>query len=247
MARAQLPNPDLIRAALSISFLRNLAPATTDYLLRGALLSRVRAGDVFIVQAEEHRCAIVVDGLVRVFVALVTGHERTLREVEPGGAVGISAFSGLPSAINAQAVVDSHVLDIDPERLTNAAATESTLAMALLHEVSARLRDTEELMAAELGPIRQRLARRLLDLALESRDEPDIARVGHAELAEQLGCSREWVTKTLATLRVEGLIEPEARHRIHLLDPIGLHALARAWRTMEGSLSLAATEQAEVN
>lgn len=187
-------------------------------------------------QTEDQRSGIVVAGLVRVFVSLLDGRERTLREVIPGGAVGIAAFSGLPNAVNVQALVDSHVLDIQPELLTRLASTESSLAMALLREVSLRLRDTEAVMAAEFGPVRQRLARRLIDAALETPEEPAVASLNHGKLSIELGCSREWITKTLAAFRREGLVVVHEGH-IRLLDPVRLQAVARAWSALDGGES----------
>lgn len=234
MARAKFPGTTVVRDIVARSFLRDVPPPVANRLIRDAVVHNARAGEVFIVQSEGQRCAIVLTGLVRVFVALDTGQERTLREVTPGGAVGIAAFSGQPSIINAEAIVDSDLLEIDPERLSRHASQEPALAMALLREVSARLRDTEQVMTAEFGPIPQRLARKLLDSAAETRDEPAVARVSHAELGAQLGASREWITKVLADLQRQGLIELAGRRRIRVTDPHRLLAMARAWHTLTG-------------
>lgn len=230
----QPPNRDSLRTALAHSFLREVPAPVGEAVIRDAVVHRIRAGELFMAQTEEQRSGIVVSGLVRVFVSLLDGRERTLREVLPGGAVGIAAFSGLPNAVNVQALVDSHVLSIEPKRLTELAATEPSLAMALLREVSMRLRDTEELMTAELGPIRQRLARRLLEAALETPEEPAVAQLNHTKLSVQLGCSREWVTKTLASFRREGLVGIHEGH-IRLTDPVRLQAVARAWSALDGA------------
>ncbi len=234
--KLQPPNQDSVRSALERSFLRDVSAPVAGAIVREAVMHRVRAGELFMAQTEDQRCGIVVSGLVRVYVSLLDGRERTLREVVPGGAVGVAAFSGLPNAVNVQGLVDSHVLDIQPELLTALAFTESTLAMALLREVSLRLRDTEALMAAEFGPIRQRLARRIIDAALETPEEPRVARLNHSRLSVQLGCSREWVTKTLAAFRREGLVTVHAGH-IRLLDPVRLQAVAHAWSALDGGES----------
>lgn len=231
--RSQPPSRDSVRSALDGSFLSEVSKPVAQAVIRDSVLHRVRAGELFMAQTESQRSGIVVSGLVRVFVSFLDGRERTLREVVPGGAVGIAALGGLPNAVNVQALVDSHVLDIQPESLAELASTESSLAMALLREVSLRLRDTEAMIAAEFGPVRQRLARRLIDVALETPEEPAIARLSHNKLSIQLGCSREWISKTLAAFRREGLVGVHEGH-IRLLDPIGLQAVARGWSALDG-------------
>ena len=224
-----------LREALANSFLADVSPATCRTILDSSVVARLRAGELFIEQYEAHRCAIAISGLLRVFVSLPDGRERTMAEVGLGGAVGIAAFSGRPNSASVSAIVDSHVLELDPRALTETASSDAPLAMALLHEVSRRLDDTQMLMTAELGPIRQRLARRLLDAAAETRDGPDLAYVSHAELAEQLGCSREWVTRSLSRLRADGLVASIRGRAIRVLDPIGLHLVAKAWDALDGA------------
>ncbi|HEX2766710.1 MAG TPA: Crp/Fnr family transcriptional regulator [Candidatus Limnocylindria bacterium] len=225
---AQARTPAAVHEALAGSFLRGVSQSTVETLMRRAVTHHVRAGEVFIVQSGGQRCAIVLTGLVRVFIVLENGNERTVGEVMPSGAVGIAAFTGLPSNINVQAILDSDVLEMDPAQLTGQASLDATLAVALLREVSARLRDTEQQMAAEFGPVAQRLSRRLLDSAAEAREEPAVAHVSHAELALQLGCSREWITKLLADFQRRALIQLEGRRRIRVTDPLGLLAMSRA-------------------
>lgn len=227
------------------SFLGEVAPPLAETIVRDAVLHRVRAGELYMTQEERGRCGIVVSGLMRVFVARGNGQERTLREVEPGAAVGVGGFAGLPNSVNVQALVDSSVLDLDGDALTALAAREPSLAMALLREVTLRLRDTEAVLAAELGPIRQRLARRLLNAAATAA-EPEVARIGHAALADQLACSREWITKSLAAFEREGLVAPEGRSRIRLLDPLRLHAVARGLPPIIGHAEPAAHRECEV-
>lgn len=224
-----------MREALAKSFLADVPAATSRAVLGTAIAARVRAGELFIEQYAPHRCGIVINGLMRVFVSLPDGRERTMREVGPGGAVGIAAFSGRPNSASVSAIVDSHVLELDPHALTETAASDAGLSMALLHELSQRLDDTQLLMTAELGPIRQRLARRLLDAAAETRDDPAVAHITHTELAEQLGCSRESITRALARLRADGLVESARGRAIRLLDPVGLHLVARAWDALDGA------------
>lgn len=234
MKNVQVPSRAVVKEALARSFLADIDPAIAQSLTHDAVVYRARAGETFLGQDEEQRCAIMVNGLGRVFLILPDGREKTVRDVQSGAAVGVAALTGLPNAVSVQAVTDSHLLDLDPERLAKLALRDVGLAMAIAREVTRRLHDTYALMAGELGPVRQRLARLLLDRAAETRDDPAVARISHPELALQLGCSREWVAKNLAGLRRDGVLRTE-RDQIRLLDPVRLHLIANAWQTIDGA------------
>lgn len=229
----QPPTKADVQRALAASFLADVDAQTARAVTETGTLHLVRAGEIFIGQAETHRCGIIVNGLARVFLSLTDGREKTVREVTMGAAVGVAALTGIPNPVSVQAVVESHVLDLDPRALIARAERVPSLAMAIAREVTHRLHDTYRVMAVEFGNVRQRLARLLIDLAAGRPEEPAIVTASHPELAARLGCSREWVTRTLAAFRRDGLVATE-RDRILLLDPMRLHVVANAWRTIPG-------------
>ncbi|MBN2358738.1 MAG: Crp/Fnr family transcriptional regulator, partial [Deltaproteobacteria bacterium] len=88
------------------------------------------------------------------------------------------------------------------------------IAVRLAIELARRVRDlSDELEAMKFASIGERVLRRLVELARDRRE----LRLTHQALAEQVGASRENVSRVLGLLRERRLIEL-GRGRITILD-----------------------------
>ncbi len=222
---------DGVRAALAASsFARLPAPAIQRLLARSRVV-RTAAGSVTHREGEaaEH-LELVVDGLVRVFVTAPDGRTLTVRYCRRGALIGaVSLYATefrMPAGI--QAVVDARLLYLCPDAVRRAAAEDSRVADALLHELADRvLSFIHEITGSAFTSVRQRVARHLLDLAAqESRAtrgaQPVVeVRVSQRQLAESVGTVREVVVRVLRDLRDAGVIRTHPDH-IDVLDPIRL-------------------------
>ncbi len=222
---------DGVRAALAASSFARLPAPAIQRLLTRARVVRTAAGSVTHREGEaaEH-LELVVDGLVRVFVTAPDGRTLTVRYCRRGALIGaVSLYATefrMPAGI--QAVVDARLLYLCPDVVRRAAAEDSRVADALLHELADRvLSFVHEITGNAFTSVRQRVARHLLDLAAqESRttrgDLPVVeVRVSQRQLAESAGTVREVVVRVLRDLRDAGVIRTHPDH-IDVLDPIRL-------------------------
>lgn len=175
-----------------------------------------RTGDV------DAHFVIVVDGLVRVYVAALDGRTLTVRYCRRGDILGAFSLFADRFAMPAttQALVDSNLLVLRPDVVRRCAQEDHQVAQALLVEVSDRVSAfVHEISASAFLSVRQRIGRHLLDLASEQQRGADlVARISQQDLADAVGTVREVVVRVLRELREEGIVET-GRFGIRLIAP----------------------------
>lgn len=203
---------------------RSLPAETIEQLAAGGTLADVAAGTTVYAEADEARFAVIVRGLLRVYMHTSDGRQVTVRYVRAGGLLGAPALVGGPAPVFVQALTDSAVYFMDLARVKRLAKQDPTVAWIFAEESVHRLYDVlEELAGNTFATVRQRVVRHLLDLAA-SRPGSDgrlIAIVSQQDLANGVGSVREVVARVLRELRTADLIRTSPG-RVDILDPLAL-------------------------
>lgn len=199
---------ELIRTASGEgTFLGRLPDAARERILADAGVIETRRGEIiFSADEASDRIGIVADGMVRTYLSSSDGRRLTVRYARPGAIVGSITASG--TALGVQAMSDSKMLELHMGTLQQAMLDDGRVGLLLIAEVGLRLRDTYTTLASNtFGSMRERVARHILDLAI---DEPDGAGMTTATtqqgLADSVGTVREVVARVLRAFREEGLI-----------------------------------------
>jgi CRP/FNR family transcriptional regulator, cyclic AMP receptor protein len=210
-------------AALHSRLLATLTPAARDRLLHDAIRLDIPAGTVAYRDWEMPRTALVLDGLLRVYLQSASGRQTTLRLARAGDIIGAPVAVGGPIGVSVQALTNTSVLILNLATLQSLGQSDAGFAWAIAEEVTRRLYEVIETFAGNaFGSLRQRIARQLLDLAAEQqRDSRLIARVTQQELADATGTVREVAARILRQMRDDGLVDT-TRQGILILDPTGL-------------------------
>lgn len=182
-----------------------------------------RAGD------DPQAPALVVRGLIRVFLTSAEGRQVTVRYARPGDVLGIPVLvRGGPVGTSVQMVERSTVFRLSARTLTAAARSDPRVSWAIAEELSRRLYDVLEQTAVNaFGSVRQRIAAHLLDLASDGQRPHGRleAHVSQQELADAAGSVREVVARALRELRVAGIVATSA-DSVVILDPARLHVVS---------------------
>jgi CRP/FNR family transcriptional regulator len=215
-----------VDAALARSFLAGLPVE-----LRGRLRARGEradypAGTTVYRAGDDPRAAVVVRGLLRVYLSSPRGRQVTVRYARPGDVLGIAVLVGGPADTGVQALEPSSVFRISGRTLTEAARRDAQVAWTIAEELNRRLYEVlEQTAVSAFGSVRQRVAAHLLDLASD-RQRPGgrlVAHVSQQELADATGSVREVVARALRDLRAAGIVATGA-DKVVILDPARLHA-----------------------
>jgi CRP/FNR family transcriptional regulator len=197
---------------------------TIESLIAGGHVINFSSGGTVYAEADAERLAVMIHGLLRVYMPAGDGRQVTVRYVRPGDLLGVPALIGGPAPVFVQAVTPGSAFFFDLDRVKRAARNDASLAWALAEEAVHRLYDVlEELAGNTFASVRQRVARHLLDLAT-SRLEASrtlTASVNQQDLANSVGSVREVVARVLAELRSEQLVRTSPG-RVEILDPVRL-------------------------
>jgi CRP/FNR family transcriptional regulator len=196
--------------------------ATVESLIDGGRVVEFPSGRTVYAEAAAEGLAVVLQGLLRVYMHASDGRQVTVRYVRAGDLLGVPALIGGPAPVFVQAVASSAAFFFDIGRVKRAARSDASLAWALAEESVHRLYDVlEELAGNAFASVRQRVARHLLDLAASrpGTGGPLTALVSQQDLANSVGSVREVVARVLAELREEHLIRTSPG-RVEILDPV---------------------------
>lgn len=150
-------------------------------------------------------CYRIEQGLLKVSIVGPSGTERILAILGPGAIVGeLSTVDGLPRSASVTAVRDAELNFISRAAFEAVAGAHPEVYRHMVTLLSARLRDTDGVLAAgSFLPLKGRVARALLDLA-EAFGQPVgqgrtliRQKVSQSDVAAMAGIARENVSRIL--------------------------------------------------
>jgi CRP/FNR family cyclic AMP-dependent transcriptional regulator len=218
-------DPD-VADAMARSFLGRLPSGVVGELLADGERTDYPAGSTIYREGSAPRAALVLDGLIRVYMASPEGRQVTVRYARNSDVLGIALIVSGPLNVSAQTLAPSSLYSINSRTLVEAAREDAPVALALAEELNRRLDDTLQQTAINaFGSVKQRVASHLLDLA-SSQQRPQahlVAQVSQQELADAVGSVREVVARVLRDLRLAGMVatSPDS---VVILDAAGLHS-----------------------
>jgi CRP/FNR family cyclic AMP-dependent transcriptional regulator len=228
MTRRPPGQPRRAPTAVSVSGLLRRGPwaalpiETIESLIDGGRITEFPANQTVYAEADAEALAVVLHGLLRVYMHASDGRQVTVRYVREGDLLGVPALVGGPAPVFVQAMASGAAFFFDGDRVKRIARNDASVAWALAEESVHRLYDVlEELAGNAFASVRQRVARHLLDLAASrpGADGPLTALVSQQDLANSVGSVREVVARVLAELRVERLVRTSPG-RVEILDPV---------------------------
>ncbi len=173
---------------------------------------------------------VIVGGRVRIFKSSRSGREQVLAIECSGTSIAeLPVFDGGAFPASASTIEASEILFLSRKDFRMACVENPELALKVLQVVGGRLRRLvgiiEELSFTTL---RQRLISWILREAKargQTRDGSTFLELGvtHQEIASQIGTVRELVSRNMARLQAQGLIESSG-HEITILNQAALEA-----------------------
>ena len=170
---------------------------------------------------------VVANGQVKVVLIGEDGREVILSVMGPGEFFGeMSLLDDEPRSAHVIAMEDSSLAVLRREDFEGLLTSSPQIALALLRELSRRLRRADEKVGSlVLLDVQGRVARLLLDMASEEGGERITRRLTHHTIAQMIGSSRETVSRTMRDLTDKGLIAVQRRD-IVIRDRAALEAAA---------------------
>ena len=196
----RLPQGSYIR---DLPLLARLPEGDLQALASRGVLRRFAAGSVIFREGDPGDALyVVVEGQVRITVLSGSGNEAIVATITTGDCFGeFALLDGRPRSATATAIPATGTFVVARRDFVDWLSGRPAAALALLETLSLRLRRTDEALAdLTFLDLEQRLAKQILRLSTASQDgkgDRIPVRVTQAELASQLGVSRERVNKQL--------------------------------------------------
>ena len=179
----------------------------------------VEAGTV-VVSAEESGDSmfVIASGKVKVVLYGQTGREIILSILKGGDFFGeMSLFDRQPRSANVVAVAETQLLALDRDAFHKHLLANPSTALAILAEMSRRLRHADEVIGnLALLDVYARVARVIREMALKQGEQVEGGilireRPTQQEIAGLVGTSRETVSRALSEFSRRGLLEVEGK------------------------------------
>ncbi|MGI6039581.1 MAG: Crp/Fnr family transcriptional regulator [Eubacteriales bacterium] len=169
---------------------------------------------------------VLYTGRAKLFRLNISGKEQVLRLVEPGEFFGeLSLFSSVPLTDYAQALEETTMCIVQGERLKELMGKYPSIAFKVMDVLSRRLEKAENRIEdISLSSVTKRVSSALLELS-EGNKEFNLP-MTKGDLASQLGMSQETLSRKLASLQEDGLIQLEGQRKIVILDESGLEDIS---------------------
>jgi CRP/FNR family cyclic AMP-dependent transcriptional regulator len=170
---------------------------------------------------------VVAQGQVKVVLIGEDGREVILSVLGEGEFFGeMALIDDEPRSAHVIAMEDSTMLVLRREEFEGILKQTPSIALALLRELSRRLRRVDEKVGSlVLLDVNGRVAQLLLDLADEAGSNRITRRLTHHTIAQMIGSSRETVSRTMRELVEKGYIEV-SRREILIKDRAALESSA---------------------
>ncbi len=212
---------DILSFIDHVPLFKGLPSEQLERLARIAAFRTIKRGEVLFVDGEEaNGFYVTVRGRVKVYKLSPEGKEQVLHIVEfpePFGEVPV--FSGGRFPANAQAIEESLLIFFPRPAFVELIRNDPSLAMNMLALLAGRLRQFAGLIEGlSLKEVPGRLASYLIYLSDKSGGHNSLELdIPKGLLANLLGTIPETLSRILARMTAEGLVEVEGR-RITLLD-----------------------------
>lgn len=189
-----------------IDLLSDLPEPLSSTLLANAKPVKLSADEVLFLTGDPgDGCYRVDEGLLKVSMDSPSGAERILAILGPGAIVGdMAMIDGRPRSASVTALRDCRLSFVSRAAFEAVATKKPEIYKHLLNLLAARLRDTDQVVAAgSFLPVKGRVARALLDLANAFGNDVGGGRIvirqklSQSDVAAMAGIARENVSRIL--------------------------------------------------
>ncbi len=212
----------------SVRLLADLPSEAIRSLARAGSVRDYSRGEVLFAEGDPAGdLYVILSGAVQIHSVTRDGQQTVLALLGAGECLGeLSLLDGRPRSASATVAEAGELLAVGGDAFERWLAATPDASRAMLRVLSLRIRRSNEHLAdiSAFG-VRQRVARRLLDLvdsrAQVLRDAETRVPITQQELAAMLGATRESVNKSLREFARLGLVKLD-RGAVSLLDIAGL-------------------------
>jgi CRP/FNR family transcriptional regulator, dissimilatory nitrate respiration regulator len=225
---------DIIDQIAAIPLFNGLPRKQIEDLSMIVLGQSVKRGQILFADGDEGRgFYVLTTGRVKIFKLSPDGKEQILHIMPPGEPFGeVAVFAGEPFPAYAAAIEDGYTLFFPRAAFIELIRINPSLSLNMMAILSRRLRKfAGTIEALSLKEVPSRLADYFLDLSGPDGENKWLTLdISKNQLASLLGTIPETLSRILARMAREGLIETSGQRDIRIVNRGGLEELAEGSR-----------------
>jgi len=154
---------------------------------------------------------VIESGRAKVFVSNADGKELVLYHAGPGDYIGeLSILDSQPRSASVQTLEKTSLLVLNQSDFKELLSSDPEFSLSIIQTLTSKLRiATNQVRSLGLDPVYRRLTSLLDNRAEPEGDERVIAKMSHRQIADQIGSSREMVSKLMRDLEQGGYVATE--------------------------------------
>ncbi|MBN2109071.1 MAG: Crp/Fnr family transcriptional regulator [Deltaproteobacteria bacterium] len=227
---------DIAKQLSHIPLFQGLEPQYLQTLARMAIKKFFKRGETVFAEGDPGTgFHIITTGRVKVYKTSPDGKEQILHIMSQGEPFGeVPVFTGQRFPAYADALTDTSTLFIPRDDFINLIRTEPSVALSMLSVLSQRLKGFTVLIEdLSLREVPARLAAYLLYISERNQGADDInLDISKTQLAGILGTIPETLSRILARMTKEEIIESDDKRHIRICDRTAVEELAAGQRRL---------------
>jgi CRP/FNR family transcriptional regulator, dissimilatory nitrate respiration regulator len=227
---------DIAKQLSNIPLFQGLEPQYLQTLARIAIKKFFKRGETVFAEGDPGiGFHIITSGRIKVYKTSPDGKEQILHIMSQGEPFGeVPVFTGQRFPAYAEALADTNTLFIPRDDFINLIRTEPSVALSMLSVLSLRLkRFTSLIEDLSLREVPGRLAAYLLYLSERDKETDEInLEISKTQLASILGTIPETLSRILARMTKEAIIESDDKRHIRICDRSAIEELAAGERRL---------------
>lgn len=227
---------DIAKQLSCIPLFQGLEPQYLQTLARIAIKKFFSRGEIVFAEGDPGiGFHIITSGRIKVYKTSPEGKEQILHIMSPGEPFGeVPVFTGQRFPAYAEALIDTNTLFIPRNDFIALIRTEPSVALSMLSVLSMRLKEFTGLIEGlSLREVPGRLAAYLLYVSEGEGGTDEVnLEISKTQLASILGTIPETLSRILARMTREGIINSDDKRHIRICDRTAVEELAAGERRL---------------
>jgi len=195
-----------------VPIFRELPEEAIDWLAERATTRHYPKGTIVLAEGQSgNELFVIQSGRSKVYVSNADGRELVLYHAGPGDYVGeLAIMDDQPRSATVQTLEKSSFLVLNQNDMRELLGQSPDFSLVIIRALTEKVRlATNSVRSLGLDPVYRRLTDLLTTEATECPDTGDtiVQKLSHRQIAEQIGSSREMVSKLMRDLEKGGYIE----------------------------------------
>jgi len=195
-----------------VPIFRELPQEAIDWLAERAKTRHYPKGTIVLAEGQSgNELFVIQSGRSKVFVSNSDGRELVLYHAGPGDYVGeLAIMDDQPRSATVQTLEKSSFLVLNQNDMRELLGQSPDFSLVIIRALTEKVRlATNSVRSLGLDPVYKRLTDLLTSECSECPDTGDmvVQKLSHRQIAEQIGSSREMVSKLMRDLEKGGYIE----------------------------------------